>query len=330
MTKIIYKIFPILTLAFALSMTACLTDSEYDNNQIGINPTNNKNYVEVHITSDNNTNIISRAYPTIGRDTTITKFIAINLTSGAATSDVTITYKDLNMTTGDPEYSYVVDSLVNVLGFALADATKMTDLNNGKVVISKGSSTGYIAVKLNPNNLIGSSYVFGIRITAVSDSKYTISNLTDGVVKFGAANMYDGQYINSGSMIDYANAAFTGAYPLTVNLVTQSANSVGYYDVKVWGDYFHAFMNGSSYSGYGTFAPVFTFNADNTVQSVTNYYGQAVPPANGRTAQLDPSGINKFDPITKTLYVSYWMNQPAVITPHRTHFVEVFTYVGPR
>lgn len=329
MNKIIYKIFPILTLVFALAMTSCLSDSAYDNNEIGINPTNNTNYVEVHITSNDNSNIIARAYPTIGRDTTITQFMAVNLTSGPATSDLTISYVQMGTDKlSKATYSYVVDSLVNINGFLLADASKITDLNNGSVTIPKGSSTGYIKVKLNPNNLIGSTYVFAIRITAVSDKKYTISNLTDGVAKFGAANMYDGQYINTGTMTDYANANFTGAYPLTVNLVTQSANSVGYFDVKIWGDYFHAMMNGTSYSGYGSFAPVFTFDASNNVTSVINIYGQ--PAGNGRSAELDPSGINKFDPATKTLSVSYWMNQPAVYSPHRVHFVEVFTYVGPR
>lgn len=329
MNKIIYKIFSILTLAFVLSLTACLNDSEYDNNQIGINPTNSKDLVEVHITSNDNSNIISRAYPVIGRDTTITHFIAINLTSGAAASDVTINYVRLDtVTSSKSTNSIVVDSLVNINGMGLADATKITDLNQGKVIIPKGSSTGYIAVKLNPNNLIGNTWVFGIRITTVSDKKYTISNLTDGIVKFGPANMYDGQYINTGTFVDYAHPEFTAAYPLTVNLVTQSATSNAYFDVKVWNDYFHSFMNGSSYSGYGSFAPIFIFNSDNTVKEVINYYGQ--PAGNGRSAELDPSGINKFDPITKTLSVSYWMNQPSVITPHRTHFVEVFTYVGPR
>ena len=325
MNKIINKIFPILTLAFALSLTACLTDSEYDNNNIGINPSNNTNYVEVHITSNDNTNIISRAYPVIGRDTTVTQFMAINLTSGAATSDVTITY--IPLTTAN---STLVDSLVTVNGLILADATKLTDLNAGKVVIAKGKSTGYIAIKLNPNNLIGNSYVYGIRITAVSDKKYTISNLTDGVVKFGAANAYDGEYVVTGTFADASNALFTGNYPMHVDLVTQSAVANAMYDLGVNGGTFgHGFLNNGGGSYYGSFSPVFTFDpATNLVTSVVNYYGQ--PASNGRSAQLDPSGVNSFDPATKTIKVSYWMNQPSVITPHRTHFVEVFTYLGPR
>jgi hypothetical protein len=330
MNKIFYKIFPVLTLAFALSMTACLTDSEYDNNNIGINPTNNKNYVEVHITSNDNTNIISRAFPLIGRDTTVTKFIAFNLTSGPATSDVTISYVYLGTDTTKTNYSYVVDSLVNIKGLVIGDATKITDLNQGKVVIPKGQSTGYIAVKLNANNLIGYTFLFGVRITAVSDKKYTISNLTDGIAKFGPANTYDGEYTVDGTFVDAAHPEFTGSYPMDVNLETQSLTTNVMRDLKVNGGTIgHGFINAGSGSYYGSFSPVFEFDpVTNKVISVTNYYGQ--PASNGRSAELDPSGINTYDPDTKTIKVSYWMNQPSVITPHRTHFVEVFTYLGPR
>lgn len=329
MNKIINKIFPILALAFALSLTACLTDSEYNNNQIGIKPTNNKDYVEVHITSNDNSNLISRAYPLIGRDTTITQFMAINLTSGPAASDVTVTYEYLDIDTlKTATYSSVLDSLVNIEGFVPANSTKITDLNVGKVIIPKGSSTGYIAVKLNPNNLIGYTYLFGIRITSISDKKYTISNLTDGIAKFGPANTYDGQYTVDGTMVDFSNAAFTGRYPMKVNLVTQSLTENAMYDTYI-GDYAHSFLNNGGGSYYGSFAPVFKFDpVTNKVISIVNYYGQ--PAGNGRSAELDPSGINTFDPVTRKISVSYWMNQPAVKAPHRTHFVEVYTYIGPR
>ena len=310
-----------MTLAFVLTLSSCLSDSDYDNNLIGTKNKGNQNFVEVHLTSSDNTNTVSRSYNAIGKDTTI-NLIPINLTSGPATSDVTITFEVL-----DTLSSEVVKSYVNDDGFVVPDATKYTVMNTGnKVTIPAGSSTGYIQVKFNPNNLIGDTYILAIKITAVSDAKYTISNLNVGYVKMGAKNMYDGEYTNTGTMVDATNAAFTGAYPLLVYLITQDGTSVGYWDIEVWGNYFHAFMNGASYSGYGSFAPVFKFDASNNVIAVTNIYGQ--PAANGRSAQLDPSGINKYDPVTKTLKVKYWMNQPGAT--HRTAFDETFTYVGPR
>jgi hypothetical protein len=128
-------------------------------------------------------------------------------------------------------------------------------------------------------------------------------------------------------MVDAASATIHASYPNHVYLITQDGVSVGMWDLDV-GNYGHLIMSGTAYSYYGTFAPVFTFDASNNVISVTNIWGQ--PAANTRSGQLDPSGINKFDPATKTLSVSYWMNQPSVISPHRTHFVEVYTYLGAR
>jgi hypothetical protein len=327
MNKIINKIFPILTLAFALSsLTACLTDSDYENGKVGINPSNNKNYVEVHLTTSDNTNTVSRSYDAIHKDTTI-NLIPVHLTSGNAASDVTITYQVL-----DTLSSPVMKSFVNDDGFVVVPSTILTVLNtSNKVVIKAGTSTGYIQVKFNPDNLIGHTYVFGVKITAVSDPKYTISNLNVGFVKMGTKNMYDGEYSVKGTMSDVTNSAYSGYYPADVHLITQDGTSVAYYDLDL-GNYGHLFLTATGgLSYYGSFAPVFKFNADNTVQSVVNIYGQ--PASNTRSAQLDPAGINKYDPATKTLSVSYWMNQPSVIPAapnHRVHFVEVFTYVGPK
>jgi hypothetical protein len=60
---------------------------------------------------------------------------------------------------------------------------------------------------------------------------------------------------------------------------------------------------------------------------VENFFGQ--PSSNGRSAELDPSGANKIN-ADMSIDVNYWMNQPAVIVPHRTSFSEHFKYVGPR
>jgi hypothetical protein len=60
-----------------------------------------------------------------------------------------------------------------------------------------------------------------------------------------------------------------------------------------------------------------------------NAYGQ--PASNGRYAQLDPTGVNTWDPVTKTLKVKYFMFQPSVIAVGpRVSFNETFTYVGVR
>jgi hypothetical protein len=331
MNKLKYKLFTAFTLALAFTFSACLTDSDYDNNLIGTKNTQNQNFVEVHLTSDNNTNTVMRSYDAISKDTTIS-LIPINLTSGPATSDVTITFQVLDTinSKNDPNAA-IMKSYVATNGYVIPSSTKYTVLNTGnKVVIPAGSSTGYVKVKFTPLNFLGNTYVFGIKVTGVSDTKYTLSNLTTGFVLFGIKNKYDGNYVLTGSMVDAsaAGATFTAAPELNVSLITQDGTSVALFDIDLFNNYFHGFWTGTAYSGYGSFAPVFKFDSNDNVISVVNKYGQ--PASNGRSAELDPSGINKFDASTKTLKVSYWMNQPSVITPHRTHFVEVYTYVGPR
>ena len=320
MKKIFYKIFPILSVACMMTLTGCLTDTEYENGINGIKPGNN-NFVEVHLTSSDTTNTGSRAYDQFNRDTTIVKFIPINLTSGPATSDVTVSFQLLDAT-NPIMASYIAD------GNAIPDPTKFVVQNTGnKVVIPAGSSTAYIQVKFNPSSL-GGFYIFGIKITAVSDPKYTISNLATGFIKFGIKNIYDGDYTMNGTLVDAANGGITGQYPAEVFLETVDGTSVVMFEPTIYGNFYHLISSGGSVSVYGSFAPVFKFDANNNVISVTNHYGQ--PAANGRSAEIDPSGINKYDPATHKLSVSYWMNQPSVIAGHRTHFVEVFTYLGKR
>ncbi len=321
MNKIIYRLFPVLSLIFAMTFSSCL-DSQDANNLVGVGgaKNQNQNFVEVHLTSNDNSNVLSSAYTAINKDTTITKFIPVVLTSGPATKDVTITFQLLDTLNAQMK-SYVNDN-----GYIIPSSSKFTVVNaSNQVKIAAGQSVGYISVKFTPANFLGDTYIFGIKLTAVSDPKYTLSNLTTGFVKFGIKNMYDGDYMVNGTMTDGVASSLTGAYPNEVYLITQDATSVAMWDVLV-GGYAHLIMSGTSYSYYGSFAPMFIFDANNNVTSVVNAYGQG---AGGlqRSGQIDPAGVNKYDPSTGTLKVSYWMIQKGV---QRTHFVETFTYLGPR
>ena len=329
MNKIINKVFPIMTLALVLTLSACLNDSDYSNNWIGTKNNGNQNFVEVHLTSSDNTNTVSRSYDSFNRDTTI-NLIPVNLTSGPATSDVTVSFKVITDTIG-----YKTDSAkINLKrlidkGFALPDLTKFVVQNTGsQVVIPAGSQTGYIKVKFNPFNF-GGFYAFVIKLTAVAGDggKWNLSNLTNGYVKFGIKNKYDGWYTATGTLVDAANAGITGAYPNDIYLETQSANSVAMFDVTI-NNFAHLIKSGASLSYYGSFAPVFTFDANNNVSSVVNYYGQ--PSGNGRSASLNTSAVSSFNPTTRSITVDYYMDQPSVIAGHRTHFVETYTYKGKR
>ena len=324
MNKIKNKLFPIITLALVFTLTACLNDETPNNTTIsgGTKGGVSQSFVEVHLTSGDNSNVVSRAYSAMDKDTTLAQFIPIVLTSGPTKKDVTITYQVLDTLNSGDMKSYVKND-----GYVIPDYAKFTLLNtNNTIVIPAGSSVGYVKVKFKPLDFLGDTYIFGVKVKSISDSvNYKLSNLTTGFVKFGIKNMYDGDYELEGSMVDGVNGALVGAYPNEVYLITQDGTSVAMFDVAV-GNYAHLIKDGSSLSYYGIFAPVFKFDASNNVTAVTNIYGQ--PAGNGRSAQLDPSGINKYDATTGKLSVSYWMNQPG--STHRTHFVETFTYLGPR
>jgi hypothetical protein len=200
-------------------------------------------------------------------------------------------------------------------------------------VIKKGTREAQIQVKItNTINFdFNASYALPVQIASASMGIVS-ANFGKAVYSFGLRNIYDGHYTvtPNSPMVDYASGALTGNYPMDVYLETTGANSVVLIDNLVGSPSHTILVGGSSISYYGAYAPVFNFDpsGNGTIVSVVNYYGQ--PSGNGRSAQLDPSGINKWVPGSKVMDVNYWMNQPAVITPHRVSFSEHFTYVGPR
>ena len=80
---------------------------------------------------------------------------------------------------------------------------------------------------------------------------------------------------------------------------------------------------------YANFGPVFTFNAStNKITGVTNAFGQPSP-TNGRSAVLDPSGVNAIDPATKNIKIKFFMDEVGV-TGHRASFDVTLVYLGTR
>lgn len=198
------------------------------------------------------------------------------------------------------------------------------------ITIPKGSREGSLDINLIPNDLIDHEYAVGLRVKSVSDPNAKISgNFNNLVAIVLVKNIYDGEYSVTGTMIDNVNPALTGLFPMTIYLVTTGANSVAMFDPIGWHDFIHPISNAGNYSGYGSFAPQFEFDpsGNGTVVSVVNYFGQPAP-ANGRSAAIDPTGLNKWDPVTKEMKVKFFMLQPG--TTVRTTFDETFEYVGPR
>lgn len=152
-------------------------------------------------------------------------------------------------------------------------------------------------------------------------------------VTIEAKNQWDGVYEVTGSYTDLTNPAFKGVYPYTWELQTLSPNQCVVVDNTLLGGVGFVFDVGDgSLSYYGSFGLIVTFDpVTNEIVSVENYYGQ--PSANTRSAFLDPSGENGYDPTTKTIAIKYYMTQPSVVVdpPHvRAKWDEVWKYTGPR
>ena len=144
----------------------------------------------------------------------------------------------------------------------------------------------------------------------------------------GTLNPWDGKYRLEGTLVDAKDPAFVWpGNTYLYNVETLSATQVQLISIDL-GFAGHLLKNGINLTYYGTFGLKVTFDpATNNITSVTNTYGQ--PSASGRSAVLDPSGVNTWDPVTKNIKIKYWMDE-AGFAGHRTSFDETWVYIGAR
>lgn len=204
--------------------------------------------------------------------------------------------------------------------------TLLSDINT--ITFQPGEAIKEVKISVDQSKLdLSEQYALGFSIADPGSNAVVISSLQNGLYQVGVKNKYDGHYQVTGSMVDAYSSGLTGNYPMDVYLVTSGPNSVYMYDNDIGGAA-HSIISGGSLSYYGSFAPQFVFDANDNIIEVINAYGQ--PSGNGRSAELNPAGTNKWVGSDKHMDVSYWMNQPALISPHRTSFDEHFKYLGPR
>jgi hypothetical protein len=215
-------------------------------------------------------------------------------------------------------------------------------MSGGKYTFTFAPGEQAKTVKLTiPNafNLdLGLKYAFIFKVSVTSGPGIWSTTSYDTLLtQILPKNRIDGIYTVTGTLVDAYSAGITGNYPMTVNLVTTGKNQVRFEEPAdaPWGSViFHSIQSGGAMSVYGAFGLVINFDDANNVVSVVNYYGQ--PAGNSRRADLDPSGVNKYDPVAKTVTLKYFMKQPSVCPdpPYtgniRTKFDEVWTYTGPR
>jgi hypothetical protein len=202
-------------------------------------------------------------------------------------------------------------------------------------VIKAGSRTASINVEIDSTTAVDvtQKWMVPLSLVSVSSADITVAtNMNTYLLSLVIKNKYDGIYSSSGTMVDVTNANFTGYYPNTIELISTGAFQCAVQDNTIGGIY-HAFLNAGNLSYYGNFGLVVNFNPDGSgnIVSVTNYWGQ--PASNTRSAELDPTGVNKWDSSTKDIQIKYFMKQPSVVSapPNiRTMFDETWTYTGAR
>ncbi len=305
--------------SFVLMLTSCLKEGI-----MNTDPSTATNVIELANTGDNITSSgIAGYYSDLGSvaaGASKTFNINVHYTGpGVAPEDITVTLATDAQTLATYNTTNGTNKVIPPASVASFPTT---------VVIKKGTSQTTIVgtVTVSPDFNFNAAYGIPVKVTAVS--KGIISgNYAASVYSFGVRNIYDGAYTVNGTLVDAASGSIKGNYPLSAGLVTSGANTVKLFD-NVIGGYYHSILSGTSLSYYGAFGLEFTIDANNKVTKVVNVYGQ--PSSNGRSATLDPSGVNTWDPTTKTLKVKYWMDQPSVIAGHRTAFDETYTYTGVR
>jgi hypothetical protein len=259
--------------------------------------------------------------------------------------DVTSTY-DLNLVVNyaGAEPTAPQDIVVDIAVDATVVSTYNTDngtsyvplpsnlyTSTTKVTIPQGQRSAVAKFVLKPNQFdLTKSYALGVKITNTSFGVVS-GNFGAAVYTVTAKNKYDGVYKVTGTMVDVASSSLTGAYPMPeVWLVTNGPTSVEFFD-NYYGLSGHVIRTGTGgLSYYGNFCPIFTFDGNNNVTSVTNLYGQGTN-SSTRGARLDVSGINKWTDANGKikLEVKYVMTQ-ASAGGDRTFFTELMEFIGPR
>lgn len=236
---------------------------------------------------------------------------------------------DMYPTTGD---NAVVDA--DILSYPLAGITLPAS-----VTIPKGARSAKLIVNIDTHLFTTDTQFALIKIKSVANSGYVISGNFDQLLfSCKVRHPYAGRYVCTGTYNDVTNAAWKHAsialtelynedYIIDLETVDGSTLVIGY--TPTFDDNNrYLFYTGTGFSYFGSFCPQFIFDSNGNITAVTNAFGQ--PAGNTRSAELDPSGINKYDPETKTIKVSYWMNQPSVVIippHHRGHMVETYTLV---
>jgi hypothetical protein len=295
----------------SITLWGCLKDDSFDNHQSeSVAGDGNQKVVSIAITATNTTNHLQMAFDKSDVDTTF-DVIPVTLAGQPATEDIKVTLIYDPALLGD--YDAANGATHEEAPTNLYTVINPGDSVNGYVVtIPKGSNTGYLQIKLKPNDFLGFDYALGMQISKVEPASYLIaSNLSSGIVAIGVKNEWDGIYSYKGYSLRAGDATLTGNFTdQEMPLVTKGANSVGFASLALWGD-------GNSQISIGN--PLLTI--DNTGSAP--YPVTITSEGGGKNA---PGYNSRYEPDTKTFYISFtWGAGPSARLS-----TDTLTYLRPR
>ena len=303
-----------------LFLGSCLKDDAVENHERGVTGTEGQEWVSIPKASKTNTvNVFG--IESVDRVQELSLFeVAYDYVNPAKTEiAVTLQVDNALVTNVDPSVVILPTSVYTIPSLTVK-------------IPAGGRLSESFKLKVNTFTLDPTEvYGIGLKIASVNPATAQIAkSLNSIVLNFTVKNKWDGEYEVTGTMVDASSSALTGYFPMTYHLITSGALTADGFDPVVWEDYFVPIKSGTAVSGYGSFSPVFRFDQNNNIVAVTNIYGQ--PAGNGRYAQLDPTGVNKYDPATKTIKVKFFMFQPTVIPlpDPRVRFDWTMVYKKPR
>lgn len=307
----------VLLLLVSFVFSSCLKDKPVDQGQIGIKVDGGMKIVEIAGPASGFTNVDLVGSP---KDTTVNLVVVRLASDKPAETDIQVTLvSDHSMVTA---YNTANGTNYQAPPAAVYQIPSLT------VTIPKGEREGFLKLTAIPNNLFGASYAFGFKIASVSDPSMIISgNFSKQVVALIIRNKYDGVYTMKSQQLDWLNNTpfnivnTMWTWPYDVHLVTSGSNRVNLFSVA-HNSYILPTIGTTGPSGFGNTNPRFVF--DITTDKITAVINDINV---NRTFAIDPTFDNRFDPVTKNIFVRFKMMQAG-----RTDllvYIE-FTYKEPR
>lgn len=316
-------------LYFTLSvLPGCLKDTKYDDREIqSTRPGASQNALYIGLTATTSSNHLQIAFEKSDNDTTFDG-VPVVLAGNPATQDIDVLLVINPAILGD--YNAANGTAHEEMPTSVYSVTNPGDSATGYIVtVPKGSNTGFLQIKIKPNDFLGHDYALGLQISSVSSGYVISTNFNKGILALSTKNVYDGLYTLTQKQIGWAAYGIadgeTHTWPTNISLITASAVAVDI-NTAQGGNLQPAFTPGGAITVFGATSPRYIFDpATNALVDVIN---TSPDDGRGRTLHINESVLDsRYDPMSKTIYAAYVMTQ----TGRPNQFIyDTMVYVGPR